>query len=120
MSKPEFSMTLNTFVEIFRIQVAWYLRLGNQPDWSDQSHSISFTVRSLGGKLETHFILNAFHQSLRFELPVPDTGRLWWRWFDSSLPSPNYISYWSEAPIVESQEYVVDAYTIVALINPSS
>ena len=118
MSKPEFSMTLNTMLKSSEFR--WHGVRLNEPDWSDQSHSISFTVRSLGGKLETHYILNAFHESLRFELPVPDKGRHWRRWIDTSLPSPNDINYWSEAPIFESQEYEVNAHTIVALINPSS
>jgi glycogen operon protein len=118
MSKPEFSMTLITMLKSSEFR--WHGVRLNEPDWSDQSHSISFTVRSLGGKLETHYILNAFHESLRFELPLPDKGRHWRRWIDTSLPSPNDISYWSEAPIVESREYEVDAHTMVALINPSS
>ena len=118
ISKPEFSMNLNTLLKSSEIR--WHGVRLNQPDWSDQSHTISFTVRSLSGKLETHFILNAFYQSLRFELPVPDTGRQWRRWIDTSLPSPNDIHHWNEAPFIESQEYVVDAHTIVALINPSS
>ena len=118
MSKPEFSMTLNTLLK--NSEFRWHGVRLNQPDWSDQSHSISFTVRSLGGKLETHYILNAFSGSLRFELPVPEAGRHWKRWIDTSLPSPDDIKYWNEAPMVEFQEYQVDAYTIVALINPSS
>jgi glycogen operon protein len=118
MSKPEFSMTLITMLKSSEFR--WHGVRLNEPDWSDQSHSISFTVRSLGGKLETHYILNAFHESLRFELPLPDKGRHWRRWIDTSLPSPNDISYWSEAPIVESREYEVDAHTMVALINPFS
>jgi isoamylase len=118
MAKPEFSMTLNTLLKTAEIR--WHGVRLNQPDWSDQSHTISFTVRSLGGKLESHYILNAFHESLRFELPMPDKGRHWRRWIDTSLPSPNDINYWSEAPIFESQEYEVNAHTIVALINPSS
>ena len=118
MAKPEFSMTLNTLLKSSEIR--WHGVRLNQPDWSDQSHAISFTIRSLGGKLETHYILNAFYEPLRFELPVPDTGRHWRRWIDTSLPSPDDINYWSEAPVVESQEYEVNAHTMVALINPSS
>lgn len=118
MSKPEFSMTLNTMLKSSEIR--WHGVRLNEPDWSDQSHSISFTVRTLGGKLETHYILNAFYESLRFELPMPDTGRHWRRWIDTSLLSPNDINYWSEAPLVESQEYKVHAHTMVVLVNPSS
>jgi isoamylase len=117
MSKPAFNMTLNTLLKSSEIR--WHGVRLNQPDWSDQSHSISFTVRSLSGKLETHFILNAYSESLRFDLPEPDGNGLWRRWIDTSLPSPDDISSWSEATVIESREYPVDAHTIVVLFNPS-
>jgi isoamylase len=115
LSKPEFSMTLNTLLKSSEIR--WHgIRL-NQPDWSDHSHSIAFTVNSLSGQLESHYMINAFNETLSFELPVPDTGRQWRRWIDTSLPSPDDISYWNQAPIVETQEYRVAAYSIVVLIG---
>ena len=39
------------------------------PDWSDNSHSIAFTVRSLSGNMYMHFMINAYRESLEFELP---------------------------------------------------
>ena len=115
MSKPEFSMTLNSLLKTAEFR--WHGVRLNQPDWSDQSHTISFTVSSAGGKLETHYIINAYTESLSFELPVPDAGGHWRRWIDTSLQSPSDISYWDQAPLIESKEYQVAAYTVVALIS---
>jgi len=117
ISKPEFSMTLNMLMQT--AEVRWHGVRMNQPDWSDQSHSISFTIRSLSGQLESHFIINTFCETLCFELPELESGRKWKRWIDTSLVSPNDIQYWSQAPFIDAKEYQVEAYTIVALISPT-
>ena len=116
MTKAEFSMTLNMLMQT--AEVRWHGVRLNQPDWSDHSHSISFTIRSLSGNLESHFIINAFRESLCFELPVLEPGRKWRRWIDTSLASPDDNQYWNEAPFIDAQEYQVEAHTIVALISP--
>jgi glycogen operon protein len=98
-------------------EIRWHGVRLNQPDWSDHSHTISFTVRSLSGKLETHFIINAFRETLCFELPELEPGRQWRRWIDTSLASPNDIHYWDQALVIDSQEYQVEAHTIVVMIS---
>ena len=117
MTKPEFSMTLNKLMQT--AEVRWHGVRLNQPDWSDHSRSISFTIRSLSGHLESHFIINAFCESLCFELPELESGRKWRRWIDTSLASPNDNQYWSQAPFIDAKEYQVEAHTIVALISPT-
>jgi glycogen operon protein len=117
MSKPEFSMTLNMLMKTAELK--WHGVRLNEPDWSDHSHSISFTIRSLSGHLETHFMINAFRENLYFELPVLEMGRQWKRWIDTSLASPKDIQYWSEAPWIDAREYQVEAHSIVALVSPT-
>jgi isoamylase len=116
LSKPEFSMTLNTLMKTAEIK--WHGVRLNEPDWSDHSHSISFTIHSLSGRLETHFMLNAFWEKLSFELPTLEQGRQWKRWIDTSLVSPDDIQYWDEAPWIDTREYQVEAHAIVALVSP--
>ena len=41
----------------------------NRPDWSDHSHSLAFTLRSLRGSFLLHGMLNAYWEPLTFELP---------------------------------------------------
>jgi len=115
MAKPQFAMSLNQLLK--NAQFSWHgIRL-DQPDWSDNSHSIAFNVHSLGGAMESYFIINAYREPLIFELPVLGSDRQWKRWIDTSLESPGDICLWNEALPVESNSYFVSANTIVALIS---
>jgi isoamylase len=98
-------------------EIKWHgLRL-HQPDWSEHSHTIAFTVKSLSGEMETHYMINAFNESLVFELPALESGKCWKRWIDTSLESPNDICLRNQAPPVEMQHYSVSAHSIVVLIS---
>ncbi len=108
-------MSLNQLLKTAEIR--WHGVRLNQPDWSDHSHTISITVRSLSGEMKTHFLINAFKEPLVFELPVLDSGERWRRWIDTSLESPDDICHRDQAPEVRSQEYNVPAHTIVVLIK---
>lgn len=110
-----FSLTLNQLLSSAKI--VWHgVKIG-QPDWSASSHSIAFTIRSLREKMEYHFMINAFSESLRFQLPIPISGKLWERWIDTSLDSPDDICHWHHAYPIKENEYDVNAYSIVVLIN---
>ncbi|HTQ28712.1 MAG TPA: glycogen debranching protein GlgX [Puia sp.] len=115
LSQPDLSMSLNELLATSSLQ--WHGIKLNQPDWSDYSHSIAFTVESLGGGMETHFMFNAYHQPLSFELPFLDKSHYWRRWIDTSLDSPNDIFHWGDAPLYEGREYPVPAHTIAILIH---
>ena len=117
MTKPEFSMSLNSLMKT--ASITWHGTRLNQPDWSDHSHSISVTVRSLSGELATHFIINTFYEPLHFELPVFEAGRKWIRWIDTSVASPDDIIYWDKAPAIDTASYKAEGYSIVALISPT-
>jgi isoamylase len=115
LAKPQFAMSLNRLLNTF--EISWHGVRPGQPDWSNHSHSIAFTVRSLSGTMETYFIINAYWQPLVYELPALDSDRQWKRWIDTSLESPDDICQWNQAPPVESKEYYVAANSIVVLIN---
>jgi glycogen operon protein len=115
MSKPGFSMSLNQLLN--RAPITWHGLKLRKPDWSYHSHSIAFTIKSLSGEFVTHFMLNAYGQALKFELPVPDPNGSWKRWIDTSLDSPNDICRWSKAMTVKGNDYLVDAHSIVVLIS---
>ena len=71
------------------VNLAWHGVKLNQPDWSESSHSIAFTVEV--GELLFHVILNAYWQPLDFELPRLDSAgeNPWRRWIDTALDSPH-------------------------------
>ena len=48
---------------------SWHGVKLNQPDWGHSSHSIALTAEILKNRLYIHWIFNAWHESLDFELP---------------------------------------------------
>jgi isoamylase len=52
-----------------RARIEWHGVTLKYPDWSDHSHSIAFTVRSLRARFLFHGVLNAYWEPLTFELP---------------------------------------------------
>jgi isoamylase len=95
----------------------WHGVKVNQPDWSQSSHSVAVTVEALHEDRLFHFIFNAYWNPLEFELPQLDHGfgRIWRRWIDTSLESPNDIVPWESAPAIASVRYAVEARSTVVL-----
>ena len=69
---------------------SWHGVKLNQPDWSPCSHSLAFKVEVEKENLLFYLILNAYWESLDFELPaIEDASRgPWRRWIDTSLDTP--------------------------------
>jgi isoamylase len=114
ISKPEYSMSLNQLLQ--KRPINWHGVKLNQPDWSHQSHSIAFTINSLGGEIMWHYMLNAYHEALEFELPQIKEASHWRRWIDTALESPDDICYLNDAPITANEKYLVQPRSTVALI----
>jgi glycogen operon protein len=90
---------------------AWHGVRLHQPDWSPQSHSLSFTVELKQERLLVQFILNAYWEPLEFELPEAS----WRRWIDTALDSPNDIVPWQAAPAIAGSTYRAEARSVVVL-----
>ena len=111
-------LSLNDLLRQARIE--WHgVELG-KPDLSDQSHSLAFCLTSLSGRFNLHGMFNAYWEPLRFQLPPASAGhpRDWRRWIDTSLPSPDDIVDWEEAPAVRGGTYLVQPRSIVCLVRP--
>jgi glycogen operon protein len=96
---------------------AWHgVRLG-QPDWSESSHSLAFSVEAPKEKLLFHVILNAYWEPLDFELPQAgdQSQDSWHRWIDTSLDSPEDIVEWQSAPPVPGGTYRAGPRSVVVL-----
>jgi len=89
-----------------------------QPDWSDDSRSIAFTVRSLSRERTFYFALNSYWEALDFELPpLSNTpGTYWRRTVDTWLDSPEDICLPEEAPPISSAIYDVQPRSLVVLV----
>jgi len=96
---------------------SWHGTKLNQPDWSDHSHSVAFCAEMRQERLLIYLILNAYWESLSFELPLLEklTNQKWHRWIDTYLASPEDIVAWKAAPVVESETYTAGPRSVVVL-----
>ena len=87
-------LSLNEFLRASKH--AWHgVKLG-QPDWSPGSHTLVLDAEISEGSFRFHLILNAYWDSLDFELPELGGGDTWGRWIDTALDTPNDIVDWQE------------------------
>jgi isoamylase len=100
---------------------AWHGAKLNQPDWSNWSHSVAFSLELKKEKQLLHLILNAYWEPLEFELPLvsDQSGAGWRRWIDTYLHSPHDIVDWQNAPPFAGRTYLVGPRSIVVLYAPS-
>jgi glycogen operon protein len=100
---------------------AWHGVKLNQPDWSDHSHSLAFFAELRKDKLLFYLILNAYWESLDFELPPGEGGsrESWHRWVDTCLDPPQDIVEWQTAPPVSAETYRAGPRSVVVLFAPS-
>jgi isoamylase len=108
-------LSLNQLLQ--RAKIEWHGVALNQPDWSEHSHSLAFTLRSLRGRFLLHNMLNAYWEPLTFELPpVPaESQQHWRRCIDTALASPDDIYPWEKAPLFTETTYVVQPRSLVLL-----
>ena len=108
------TLSLNQLLR--RARIEWHGVALKRPDWSDHSHSLAFTLRSLRGRFLLHGMLNAYWESLTFELPlVAERQQTWRRCIDTALKSPDDICPWEDAPVVRQATYVVQPRSVVLL-----
>ena len=99
------------------VNLAWHGVKLNQPDWGESSHSIAFTGEIREEKLLFHVILNAYWESLDFELPRLDNGgeNPWHRWIDTALDSPQDVLEWAKAEPLHGYNYRAESRSVVML-----
>jgi glycogen operon protein len=108
-------LSLNQLLQ--RAKIEWHGVALNRADWSEHSHSLAFTLRSLRGHFLLHGMLNAYWEPLTFEIPpVPEESRQRWRrCVDTALVSPDDIYPWDKAPSVAEAAYLVQPRSLVLL-----
>jgi len=117
-------------LEIFRVEqllrvvhiwhaephLVWHGCRLHQPDWSENSHSLAFTLRHPDANEQLHVMLNAYWDALVFDLPRLDPHQRWHRVLDTALSPPDDFCYLESAPPVESYLYPVSARSAVVLL----
>ncbi len=94
-------------------RVVWHGRELNCPDWSENSHSIAFTIPT--HERWYHLIFNAYWEPLNFELPkVPAKFETWRRVIDTDLESPHDIT--TGVTLSDDSHYLVQSRSTVVLL----
>jgi glycogen operon protein len=96
---------------------AWHGVKLNQPDWSHDAHCLALGAELRHERLSFHFILNAYWEQLDFELPELGAGRMWRRWINTGLDSPEDIVPWPSAPEITATTYRAAARSVVMLFT---
>lgn len=101
------------------LRSSWHGAKTGQPDWGDHSHSFAFEAVLREEGLHVYLILNAYRETLQFELPhACDGGASWRRWIDTSLNSPRDIVPWRMTPLLSDQHtYESAARSVVVLFE---
>jgi isoamylase len=103
--------------QIREANIVWHGRRLNEPDWSDHSLSMAFTVELRQERLLFHVIWNAHAETIEFELPPVGNGAAdpWRLWIDTSKASPNDIVPWREAGPHPGFTYRAEGRSVVVL-----
>lgn len=96
--------------------IVWHGCRLHQPDWSENSHTLAFTLRHPAAKEQLHVMLNAYWDALVFDLPTLYPPQRWHRIVDTALSPPDDFCYPELAPSVDSYLYPVSARSSVVLL----
>ena len=97
--------------------ITWHgVKIGN-PDWSENSHSLAFTLHYPEFDEKLHIMVNAWWQDLTFELPHPEGGRHWHRIVNTFLKPPHDFSRPDEADVIDAGRLVVNSRSVVVLMS---
>ena len=105
--------------ELAAAKITWHGMRLNQPDWSLDSRTLAMTIEhKQAGRVNrlTHFMFNAYWETLDFELPPLPPGLVWKRLLDTNLAPPEDISPHAEALPVEGSNYRVANRSVVVLV----
>ena len=92
--------------------IVWHGTELEQPDWSEHSHSVAFTIQAPSKWY--HVIFNAFWEPLEFQIPVlPNGFARWRRIMDTSLHSPEDINL--IGTVIDEHFYQAEARSTVLI-----
>lgn len=98
--------------------IQWHGTTVDQPDWSDFSHSLAFSIIHPEADEYLYVIFNAFWESLTFQLPDPPAKKQWHRIIDTAIAP---VSIWTpkSASPVTGIEYPATTRSSVLLMAMS-
>jgi len=96
--------------------LSWHGVQLSKPDWSEDSHSLAFSLRHPKVNEYLHIMLNAYWESLNFQLPPLGQGEKWHRVIDTAWQLSEAACDLDAAAAIESETYRVQARSAVVLI----
>ncbi|WP_338461297.1 glycogen debranching protein GlgX [Synechococcus elongatus IITB7] len=87
-----------------------------QPDWALWSHSLAVSLCHPREQEWLYLAFNAYWEDLRFQLPRPPRGRVWYRLLDTSLPNLEACHLPDEAKPCLRRDYTVPARSLLLLM----
>lgn len=101
-------------------RVAWHGIHPREPDWSDSSQLVAFTLTAAIDDCAMFIVLNGGTGAVRLTLPpIPgDGGGRWHRAIDTSRPSPADIQAAGSEPAILDEEIDVPARSVLVLVAP--
>ena len=121
----DFTQNLELFSQETRLEVSYGTHSPHlswhgvdlcQPDWSDSSHSLAFSMRHPDAGEYLHIMLNAYWEPLDFELPVLGRGERWYRVIDTQLPLAETFCQLDATTEVKGDYYRVGERSSVVLM----
>jgi len=106
---------LATTEDIDDPHIAWHGTQINKPDWSKDSHSLAFTLFHPQAKETIHVMVNAFWETLKFQLPTLKE-QSWYKVVDTSSVSPKDFCKAGEGEVIDRSIMKVRDRSIVVLV----
>lgn len=97
--------------------IIWHGQRLRQPDWSEDSHCLAFSLHHPYSEEHLYVIFNAYWKSLKFELPSLKLGNPWHRIVDTSLAAPEDFADPETAKKIYENFYMVAARSAVVLMD---
>jgi isoamylase len=115
-SQEENTMSLKELLDMGRI--TYHGVKLNSTDWSDHSHALAFSVESINQTTSMHIMMNAYSETLEFEIPqISQSGKKWRLWMDTGKVSPADIFEWAKGPEIGEPVFQVEAHAISILVS---
>ena len=102
-----------------RSKLQWHGPLPFQPDWSDISHSIGFTVYYGRYGCYAYVFVNAFWEDLEIELPPPPVAakNIWYKFIDTSQDAMSNIKIAEGKRYYAGDKLEVQARSVVMFLT---
>ncbi|ACK72165.1 glycogen debranching enzyme GlgX [Gloeothece citriformis PCC 7424] len=100
----------------FDPHLGWHGAKLGEPDWSNYSRSLAFSLRHPEAGEYLHVMLNAYWKPISFELPIIGRGECWHCVIDTTMSLPDAMCDLEAAIPVQDKHYLVEARSCVVLI----